>query len=89
MKVLELQWDESNVEHIGRHGIAPSEVEDVCFGEHVAIRGEHHRYVLYGQTDDGRYLKVVLQRQQGNVFRPITAFEMTERQKRAFRKGVK
>lgn len=89
MKIDDLEWDEANVEHVGGHSVTPAEVEDVCFGEHMATRGEHDRYVLYGQTGNGRYLKVILQRQKGNVFRPVTAFEMTERQKRAFRKKGK
>lgn len=69
------------------YGVTPVEIEDVCFGRHIAIVGQHGRYILYGQAEkSGRYLKVVLARRRKNVFRPLTAFEMSEREKRSFRR---
>ena len=45
------------------------------------------RYRLYGQTVDGRYLFVVLERLKGTVYRPITAArDMTDVEKRSFRR---
>jgi len=80
--IRELEWDDDNIEHIHHHKVSPVEVEDVCFG----LR---YRYVLYGQTRAGRYLKVVLQRLQGNRFRPITAFDMSDEDKAHCRRRLK
>ncbi len=86
MKVGGLEWDDANIEHIGRHTITPAEVEDICFGTHIAYRGRHSRYVLYGQTSNGRHIRVVLVRLYGTMFRPVTAFDMSESEKRNYRK---
>lgn len=85
MRIGQLDWDDDNVERIARHQVTPEEVEDVCFGFHIS-RAEHGgRYVLSGQSAEGRYLNVVIERVRGGVFRPITAFAMSERYKRSYR----
>ena len=33
MQVHDLVWPLDRIEHIGRHGIDPDEVEEVCFGK--------------------------------------------------------
>jgi len=86
MKIVSLEWDDENIEHISKHRVTPVEVEDVCFGLHIAYSGENNRYILYGQTDNGRYLKIVLKRLHGNRFRSITAFDMSESEKRNYKK---
>ncbi|MBI4286987.1 MAG: BrnT family toxin [Chloroflexi bacterium] len=86
MKISQVKWDEINVEHIARHGITPQEVEDVCSGPHQAFRGREKRHILFGTSSAGRYLKVILQRLEKSVYRPITAMEMTEAERRAFKK---
>ncbi|MBI2872567.1 MAG: hypothetical protein HYY00_05175 [Chloroflexi bacterium] len=85
MRIGELQWDDDNVEHIARHNVTPAEVEEVCFGVHIAAKEEGGRYVLSGQSTGGRYLNVVVERVGKGVFRPITAFEMSEGYKRRYR----
>ena len=89
MKIVSLEWDDENIEHISKHRVTPVEVEDVCFGLHIAYSGENNRYILYGQTDNGRYLKIVLKRLHGSRFRPITAFDISESEKRSYRKRFK
>ena len=90
MKIDSLNWDDENIEHIiSKHDVTPAEVEDVCFGRHVAYSGENDRYIIYGQTDNGRYLKVVLEHLYGTRFRPITAFDMSKSEKQNYRKRFK
>lgn len=88
MIIGELEWDDENVEHIARHNVSPQEVEDVCFGLHISERQSNRRYVLSGQTAAGRYLNVVVERIGAGLFRPITAFEMSESYKRRYRRRV-
>lgn len=88
MIIDSLEWDDENIEHINRHHVHPEEVEDACFGKHIAYPGEKNRYVLYGQTEEGRYLKVVLESVFRKRYRPITAFNMSDSEKHNFRKRI-
>lgn len=84
-----LEWDDKNVEHIARHNVSPAKVEDVCFGLHISIREGNQIYILSGQSLNGRYLNVVIKRISKGLFRPITAFEMSENYKRQYRKRLR
>lgn len=87
MRIGHLEWDHYRVEHIARHDVEPDEVEQVCQDPlHLAHREGNNRYRLYGQTISGRYLFVVLEHIQGAFFKPITARDMTEGEKRGFRR---
>ncbi len=88
MLIGELQWDDENVEHIARHNVNPQEVEDVCFGLHISEKATGQRYILSGQAVAGRYLTVVVERVGKGVFRPITAFEMSQNYRRRYQKGL-
>ena len=90
MSIEELIWPEDRVEHIARHGVAPEEVEEVCFGKSLVRRakseGQNPVYYVLGQTASGRYLFcVVIGFPDGNGY-PVTAREMTTREKRRYRK---
>lgn len=88
MIINALQWDDDNVGHIARHNVNPQEVEDVCFGVHISEREKEQRYILSGQTAGGRYLNVVVERVGKGLFRPVTAFEMSEDYKRKYRRRL-
>ncbi|MDP3063821.1 MAG: hypothetical protein Q8O40_11530 [Chloroflexota bacterium] len=88
MQISELEWDDDNIEHVARHSVTPQEIEEVCFGVHVSRREGRQRYILSGQSHAGRYLNVVVERLNKGLFRPITAFEMSESYKRRYGKRV-
>jgi uncharacterized DUF497 family protein len=85
MKIVSLQWNDDDTEHISYHGINPAEVEDVCFNQHVSFKGRFNRYILYGQSSAGRYIKLILERLYDHVFRPVTAYDMTESEKHNYK----
>jgi uncharacterized DUF497 family protein len=90
MRIREFIWPEERVEHIGQHGVTPEEVEQVCFGKSFVRKakseGESPVYYVLGQTDAGRYLFcVVIRFPDGNGY-PVTAREMTTKEKRRYRK---
>jgi len=89
MKIDSLYWDDENIEHISKHNVTPQEVEDVCFETHIIRREGDRRYILSGQSANGRYLNVVIERVDRGLFRPITAFEMSESYKRSYRKRLR
>ena len=87
MRINRLDWDDYRVEHIARHNVEPNEVWEVCNDlSHLARRQGRDRYLVYGQTLDGRYLFIVLERIQESVYKPITARNMTDREKQNFRR---
>ena len=53
---LEAEWDEDNVEHIGRHGIEPEEVEEIvyedCYPSWIAHVRRHEAESLAGRCSD-------------------------------------
>jgi uncharacterized DUF497 family protein len=85
MKISGLEWDDKNLEHIiSKHSINPREIEDVCFGSHYAYTVKYNRKAIYGQTTGGRYLVVILERLHNNIYRPITARNMTQNERRKY-----
>jgi len=90
MKISSLQWDDANLEHIvGKHFLSPNDVEDVCFGAHCTFSVKYKRKAIYGQTRSGRYILVILQRLYGNVYRVITARDMSRSEKAKYRTIMK
>ena len=90
MRIKALIWPDDRVEHIARHGVTPEEVEQVCFGRPFVQRakseGESPVYYVLGQSEAGRYLFcVVILFPDGNGF-PVTARDMTAKEKRRYRK---
>jgi uncharacterized DUF497 family protein len=93
MKIHALVWPDDRIEHIACHGVTPEEVEQACFGRALVQRaksqGENPVYYVLGRTDAGRYLFcVVIRFPDGNGY-PITAREMTDREKRRYRQWSK
>ncbi|MBI2934730.1 MAG: hypothetical protein HYY29_04065 [Chloroflexi bacterium] len=92
MKITGLDWDDDNVTEIARHNVTPAEMEEVCYGVHFCSKDSKEkskgkeRYVLSGQTANGRCLDVVIERKHGSFFRPVTGFDMSEKYKRKLRK---
>jgi uncharacterized protein len=90
MQIHQLIWARDRIEHIARHGVTPEEVEEVCWGKPSVRRakseGENPVYYVLGQTAAGRYLFcVVIRFPDGNGY-PVTAREMTTKEKRLYRK---
>ena len=90
VQIHELIWPQERIEHIARHGLTPREFEEVCFSQPLVRRGPSHGknpvYYVYGQTAAGRYVfAVVIRFPDGNGY-PVTAREMTTKEKRRYRK---
>lgn len=90
LKVDELVWDDWNEDHIGRRGILPEEVEEAVFDRASSFvrtrRQGVMRYLVTGLSDAGRYLFVVLEPLSGNRAYVVTARDMTDGEKRRFKK---
>ena len=70
-------WDDSNVNHIARHGVTPVEAEQVILNQAWEVGLQRHREEIrtahVGETDQGRILFVVTTWRNG-LIRIVTAF---------------
>ena len=92
MKITELLWDNETIEHIARHSVRPDEVEGMIFSEPNPLieKGrEKDIYLVQGQTGSGRYLFVVIKAIGKGKAKPITAREMSERDKEHYRRRIR
>lgn len=89
-----LRWRRDRIEHIAeKHGLTVEEVEEAVFDDPRALvlRGPRSQsrpgsYVYYvlGRTAAGRYLAVVLLDEGGGVALPVTARNMTAKERRRY-----
>ena len=90
MTIDQFIWPEERIEHIARHGVRPEEVEEACWGNAFVRRakseGDNPVYYVLGQTEAGRYLFCVVIRFPDGKGYPVTAREMTAKEKRRYRK---
>ncbi len=86
MRVDDLEWTLDRAEHIARHSVASQEVEEVFGSAPLFRRGRGGVYEAWGQINSGRYLLVIFRYLGHNRAWPITARDMDENEKRAFRK---
>ena len=88
MPISDVLWPEDRVDHITRHGVTPEEFEQVCFGRPWVLRakatGQNPVYYLLGETDAGRPLFCVVIEFPGSKAYPVTARDMTTKEKRRY-----
>jgi uncharacterized protein len=89
----ELYWRPDRIEHIARHSVTPAEVEEALLDDEsgVLLRigpAERYRnatvYRYFGRTEDGRHLLIVLIYLGQGLALPLTARDMTFRERRTF-----
>jgi len=89
MRKIEIEWDEENVEHIWSHDVEPEEVDEAVKGRYLFQKGRHGTHYVYGRSDSGRYLFVVLRKKLLGRFRVVTARDMNEAERKRFSKHVR
>jgi uncharacterized DUF497 family protein len=88
VEISEFVWNDERIAHIGRHSVLPEELEEVCFGDALVLRGrstgKNPVYYVLGQTEAGRHLLcVVISFPDGKGY-PVTARAMTDAEKRRY-----
>ena len=88
-----LLWGPDRVEHIARHHLTPEAIEEAVFDDpdRRLFRGPRserdqtrHIYYAYGRTEAGRYLLVVLLDLGRGQALPVTARDMTPRERQRY-----
>ena len=82
--VTRLIFDERGEEHIARHSVTEEEVRQACESGPLVRRERRRRLVVYGHTDAGRYMIVVLAPPVGGAFYVLTAREMSRTERRRY-----
>ena len=88
MPISEVLWPQERVDHLAQHGVRSEEFEEVCFGASLVLRakatGPNPVYYVLGETDAGRPLFCVVIEFPGGRGYPVTARDMTDKEKRRY-----
>lgn len=79
--IEELVWDEYNLEHIKKHKVTKSEVEEACFKPMCSFRSYQQRLIFVGKTREGRLLSLVLVEKSKGVYYLVTARDTSRKEK--------
>ncbi len=82
---MDFRWNEWNIDHIGQHGMAPTEAEQVVRNGLPLYRGDG-KYLVQGRGDGGRWVQVIYVVDEDGTLYVIHARPMTDREKRRRRR---
>jgi hypothetical protein len=77
---------ESGLPHCLDHGVDDREVIEVFTNAPLRLCGRGGAYFALGQTDTGRYLKIIYRMHQGGVIFVITAYDLRGKALAAYRR---
>ncbi len=86
MEVRFLLDRDTNLPHIERHGVEPAEVMDVLNYAQMDYHGRDGARIAIGQTQDGRFLRVVHLLLEDRTQLVITAYDLPAKAKAALRR---
>ena len=72
------------LERMYQRGITKEEIEEVYYGVHLKRKIDTGRYLIYGKSESGKYILIVIVKDE-----IITAREMTKKEKQLFKKKGK
>lgn len=79
-------WTEQAEDHISRHGVTPTEVEELVNSRPIyTSTGRDDSTLIHGTTNAGRFLLVVLTEAMDSRWYVVTARDMTQPEARTFR----
>ena len=87
----ELLWDDGSIEHIWeRHHLRIEEVDEAFHNPNALIHtGRYGRQVVYGQTEGGRYLTIIVKFESRQTAWLITARDMTNSERQRYKRRLK
>ena len=83
----EIRWTDRSEDHIAAHNVTPDEVEQVLYARpRLVLKGAEGIEYAFGTTDEGRYLLIVLAESIDGRAYVVTARDMTNAERQAFRR---
>jgi uncharacterized DUF497 family protein len=82
IEIAELQWDDFNAEHVACHSVSVNEVREACLNQIDVLSGHSNRNMLFGRTNNGRYLTVILVRKLKNIYYVVTARDTSKKERK-------
>ncbi len=84
MPILDLIWDDWNIEHIKKHDVSRSEVEEVYSS--TVIKQETHgkKLLLLGKTQKGRLITLVISCRNPSKLYIVSARDMSRKERNIF-----
>jgi uncharacterized DUF497 family protein len=80
--IEKLVWDEWNREHITKHNVSVSEVNEACYKPMEAYKSYQNRLIILGKTKNKRLLTIVLMKKEKGIFYIVTARDMSRRERK-------
>jgi len=81
----ELRWDNERLDHIAEHNVTIDEVLEVLESSRFfSPRWRRDKRYVFGQTEAGRYLFIVVGRRRTGELWLVTARDMNERERRLY-----
>ncbi len=74
-------WDDWNVEHIKKHNVIQSEVEEVAKNIVTHRKSKLGRYLIIGRSGS-RIISVAISRKEIGVYYPVTARDSARKERR-------
>ena len=92
VKFTGFDWDEGNAPKLAKHGVEPTEVEEVFLSNPLTVEDESHsrhesRFHSLGLTKEGRGLMVVWTPRGGRI-RPISARPMNRKERGVYEQAT-
>ena len=85
----DFDWDENNeLKLLERHDVSTLEAEQCFANRHSRRLGRDGANLMLGRTDGGRLLFLVYEQRAGGIVRVYSAREMTDGERRAFRRAT-
>lgn len=82
----EIAWTDESEQHIARHGVTPADVHEVLQADPKLYRtGRDNTALVFGTTNPGRHLLVVLAEALDGRDYVVTARDMTPGEKKNFK----
>jgi uncharacterized DUF497 family protein len=88
---VEFRWISWNQEHIAEHGVEPEEAEDAVRNTRAPfpLVQADERYLVWGRTEGGRFLQVVFVIDPDDTIFVIHARELTDKEKKRYRRRIR
>ncbi len=86
---LKLVWDEWNVDHIKKHAVTRSEVEEAYKEKALHRILYNNRIVMLGKTKAGRFVTFVCSQEKQTDYYIVSARDMSKKERRWYREQTK